>query len=226
MKKIHTLHTFLSGSLAGLLASLLLGNLAIADGNTIPVGEFSKGQLAGWEPKVFSGKTQYQLVKEGNNTVLKATSNSAASGLTRKIEVDLSKTPFLNWSWRIDNKLAALNEQTKAGDDYAARIYVVVDGGLLVWNSKALNYVWSSHSPRGKEWGNAYLPNNAKMMAVRGSQDKAGGWVREKRNVAADFQRLFGTRILAIDGVALMTDTDNGKGQASAAYGDIYFSAQ
>ena len=64
------------------------------------------------------------------------------------------------------------------------------------------------------------------MTAVRGSQDKVGGWVREKRNVRADFKRIFGKDITAIDGVAIMTDTDNGKGQATAAYGDIFFSAQ
>lgn len=207
------------------LAGLLLSGSVLAQGN-VPIGEFSKGQLAGWEPKAFSGKTQYQLVKEGNNTILKATSNSSASGLGRKMRVDLTKTPVLNWMWRVDNKLENLNEQTKQGDDYAARVYVILDGGLFVWNTKALNYVWSSNQPRGTTWGNAFLPKNAKMTAVRGTQDKVGGWVREKRNVRADFKRIYGQDITHIDGVALMTDTDNAKGQATAAYGDIFFSAQ
>ena len=211
--------------LYAILSGLLLSSSVLAQGN-IPVGEFSKGQLVGWEPKAFSGKTQYQLVKEGNNTILKASSNSSASGLGRKIRIDLTKTPVLNWSWRVDNKLEGLNEQSKQGDDYAARIYVVLDGGLLVWNTKALNYVWSANQPRGTAWGNAFVPNNAKMLAVRGQQDKVGGWVREKRNVRADFKRIYGQDVTHIDGVALMTDTDNSGGQATAAYGDIFFSAQ
>nr|CAA6829419.1 MAG: Unknown protein [uncultured Thiotrichaceae bacterium] len=217
MKKLYAVCAALSG--------LLLSGSVLAQDN-VAVGEFSKGQLAGWEPKEFSGKTQYQLVKEGNNTILKATSNSAASGLGRKMKIDLTKTPVLNWSWRVDNKLENLNEQTKEGDDYAARVYVILDGGLLVWNTKALNYVWSSNQARGATWGNAFLPKNAKMTAVRGKQDKVGGWVREKRNVRADFKRIYGQDITHIDGVALMTDTDNAKGQATAAYGDIFFSAQ
>lgn len=217
MKKSYAILTILGG--------LLLSGGVLAQGNVL-VGEFSKGQLAGWEPKAFSGKTHYQLVKEGSNTVLKATSNSTASGLGRKIRVDLTKTPVLNWLWRVDNKLEGLNEQSKQGDDYAARVYVILDGGLLVWNTKALNYVWSSNQPRGTTWGNAFLPKNAKMTAVRGSQDKVGGWVREKRNVRADFKRIYGQDITHIDGVALMTDTDNSKGRATAAYGDIFFSAQ
>ena len=208
-----------------LLSGLLLSTSLLAADNVM-VGEFSKGQLAGWEPKAFSGKTQYQLTKEGSLTVLKATSKQGASGLGKRIKVDLSKTPVLNWSWRVDNQLTGLNEQSKAGDDYAARVYVIVDGGLFPWNTKAMNYVWSSNQPRGTTWGNAFLPKNAKMTAVRGSQDAIGGWVREKRNVRADFKTIYGLDISQIDGVAIMTDTDNGKGQATAAYGDIFFSAQ
>lgn len=206
-------------------AALLLASNAYA-GTTVSVGEFSKGELSGWEPKAFSGTTRYELVREGNNTILKASSNQAASGLGRKIKVDLTKTPVLNWAWRVDGKLEGLDEQSKAGDDYAARVYVIVDGGLLPWNSKAVNYVWSSNQPRGASWDNAYLPNNAKMTAVRGQQDNVGGWVREKRNVRADFKRLYGIDVTEIDGVAIMTDTDNGKGQVTAAYGDIFFTAQ
>ncbi len=208
-----------------LLAGIALTSPIMASENVV-VGEFSKGQLAGWETKAFSGTTQYQISAEGNTKVLTATSNSAASGLGKKVNIDLTKTPVMNWSWRIDNKLGTLDEQSKQGDDYAARIYVIVDGGIIPWNTKAMNYVWSSNQPRGTTWDNAYLPKNAKMTAVRGSEDKVGGWVREKRNVRADFKRIFGKDITEIDGVAIMTDTDNGKGQATAAYGDIFFSAQ
>ena len=208
-----------------LSACLLSTNLSAAEANQV-IGEFSARQLAPWDSKSFKGLTQYQLVKDGQRWVLSAKSQAAASGLTRKIKVDLTQTPFLNWSWRVDQPLAALNERTKAGDDYAARLYVIVDGGLLVWNSKAVNYVWSGSSARGATWGNAYLPKNAQMLAVRGKQDKTGVWVTEKRNVRADFQKLYGVDIQAIDGVALMTDSDNSGGEAAAQYGDIFFSAR
>lgn len=208
-----------------LSACLLSTNLLAAEANPL-IGEFSARQLAAWDSKSFKGATQYQLVQDGQRWVLSAKSQAAASGLTRKIKVDLTQTPFLNWSWRVDQPLPALNEQTKAGDDYAARLYVIVDGGLLVWNSKAVNYVWSGSSARGATWGNAYLPKNAQMLAVRGKQDKTGVWITEKRNVRADFQKLYGVDIQTIDGVALMTDSDNSKSEAAAKYGDIFFSAR
>lgn len=169
---------------------LLSGNALAAD--KLPIGEFTSGALTGWEQKSFSGTTTYNIVAEAGRKVLKASSNKTASGLVRKIKVDLNKTPVLNWSWKIDGQLKGLKEQSKQGDDYAARIYVIVDGGFFPWNSKAMNYVWSSNQGRGTTWGNAFLPKNAKMTAVRGTQDRAGAWQNEKRNVKQDFKRLYG----------------------------------
>ncbi|HPQ97064.1 MAG: DUF3047 domain-containing protein [Thiothrix sp.] len=210
-----------------LVAALCCSTFVHAD---VMVGEFSKGQMArgssGWEVKVFSGNTNYNLGKDGRTTVLMAKSNGTASGLIRKIRVDLTKTPILNWSWRIDGRLAGLDERTKNGDDYAARIYLILDGGLMPWNSLALNYVWSSNTGRGQSWDNALMPKNAKMIAARGKADPVGKWVRERRNVRADFKRAFGQDIKFIDAVAIMTDSDNSRRSASAAYGDIYFTAR
>lgn len=210
---------------------ILLVTFMIFSGNALAaekltVGEFSSGNLSGWEQKSFSGTTVYNIVNESGRKVLKANSNSTASGLVKKIKVDLNKTPVLNWSWKIDAQLKGLNEQSKQGDDYAARVYVIIDGGLFPWNSKALNYVWSSNQVRGATWGNAFLPKNAKMMAVKGQQDRAGVWQYEKRNVKLDFKKLYGKNLSKIDAVAVMTDTDNSKRKVTASYGDIFFTAQ
>ncbi len=190
----------------------------------IAVGDFAADGLRGWEEKSFSGRTEYQLVKEGDVTVLKATSRAAASGLFKKMRIDLQQTPYLNWRWRVDKPLHGLNEQTKSGDDYGARIYVVVDGGLFFWKTRAINYVWASSSPKGKSWPNAFAGKSAMMLALRSSTDKAATWYQEKRNVAADLREFFGTEIRYIDAIAIMTDTDNSGQQTTAYYGDIFFS--
>jgi len=114
--------------------------------------------------------------------VLIANSMSTASGIGKKIRVDLNKTPYMNWSWRVDNKLEGLDERTKAGDDYAARLYVVKSGGPLIWKTKALNYVWSSNQSKEAIWKNAFQPKNAVMLAVRGNADQSGQWVTSIRS--------------------------------------------
>ncbi|MGZ5577200.1 MAG: DUF3047 domain-containing protein [Methylobacter sp.] len=190
----------------------------------LPIGEFSRNRLDGWEHKHFKGETHYQLQALDGVVVLKADSHAAGSGLFKEQRIDLEQTPMLNWSWRISNRLSGLNEQSKAGDDYSARIYVVVKGGLAFWQTKAINYVWASNTSKDKVWPNAFAGDHAKMVAVRGPEAALNVWYSEKRNVRADLQKLFGEDLRHIDAVALMTDTDNSNGQVSAFYGDIWFS--
>ena len=192
----------------------------------IEISAFSSAKLDQWKNKTFSGTTEYHITTLDNSLVLKAESHSSASGLFKEQWIDLLKTPYLNWRWRIDNRLKSINEQSKSGDDYSARIYVVVDGDWAFWKTKAINYVWASNTPKGSIWPNAFAGNKAMMIAIRSSADKTHTWYQEKRNIMQDLEEQFGTEIRYIDAVALMTDTDNSKGNAIAYYGDIYFSSK
>jgi len=204
---------------------LLLPLSLFAADSRLVVGHFSAGELAGWEVKRFAGETDYRLVEDGGREVLRAESRGAASGRYRRIEVALDKRPILNWSWRVGNLLPGRDERTKKGDDYPARIYVVFSGGLAFWRTRAINYVWSSNQQPGSRWDNAFTAN-ARMIAVEGGGAKLGQWISERRNVAEDYKLLFGEDIDKIDAVAIMTDTDNSGGEATAWYGDIWFSAE
>jgi hypothetical protein len=205
------------------LLVVLTGQNSVAEPMLL-LGEFSRNRLDGWEHKSFKGETRYDLETLDGVVVLKADSQAAGSGLFKEQRIDLEKTPFLNWSWRIVNRLSVLNEQSKAGDDYAARIYVVVKGGLAFWQTKAINYVWTGSTAKDTVWPNAFAGDHAMMLALRGPEAPLNVWYREKRNVKADLKKLFGEDLRFIDAVALMTDTDNSGGQVSAFYGDIWFS--
>jgi len=189
-----------------------------------PVAMFSSGSLEGWEKVEFSGLTSYQLVSLQGESALRAEAIGTASGLVRKMTVDLEKTPYLNWSWRVEGALPGLEERTREGDDYAARIYVVLSGGVFFWKTRAMNYVWSGSQPAGASWKSAFT-DGAMMVAVRSAAD-AGRWQREKRNIREDFRRFFGIKVTEINAVALMTDTDQSGQFAEAWYGDIFFSAE
>lgn len=204
-----------------MMLTLLLGTAARAQ--TLPVGEFSAGRLDDWQTQVFEGETDYRIAQdEDGRTALRAVSEAAASGLYREITVDLTETPRLRWSWKVDNILEGVDERTKAGDDFPARVYVVVSGGALFWRTRSLVYVWSSHQPAGTLWDNPFT-GNAKHIAVRSGPDQLGRWLEEKRNLREDWRRAFGEDLDRIDGVAIMTDTDNSGLSASAWYGDIAF---
>ena len=214
---------------------LLLAGVSADETDKISVANFSEGDLSGWEEKSFKENSQYEFVSSETinsknvdvgfqqGRILRASTQGQASGLFKEVAINLDETPFLNWSWQVNTLFKGNDERSKEGDDYPARIYVLVSGGVFFWNTKAINYVWSSNQPVGSEWPNAYT-GNAQMLAVQSGDKKIGQWVSERRNIREDFQKLFGDDVTQIDAVAVMIDGDNTGQSATSYFGDIFFS--
>jgi hypothetical protein len=197
--------------------------ITIAQADTIDVSRFEAEGLSGWGRKSFKGETEYSIVREGRGAVVRARSSAAASGMFRKVQADPTRFRYLRWKWKIAGPLVNGAEKTKAGDDYSARMYVVFPG-LFFWQTKAINYVWSSRLPREETFPNPFT-GNAMMAIVESGPDKAGAWVVEQRDILADYRRLFGAEPRQLGAIAIMTDTDNTGGEATAWYGDITLSS-
>lgn len=206
------------------LCSLLLLVLPL-QAETIALSQFATEGLSGWAEKSFYGQTQYTIVERNGDNVLLAESKNSASALYKKIRIDLEKTPYLNWSWLVVKHLGDINERQKEGDDYPARVYVIISGGVFFWKTRAINYVWSSNQPEGSIWPNAYT-DNARMIALESGSAFLGQWRTEKRNIRADLRRQFGEDLRYIDGIAVMSDTDNSHGQALSYYRNLFFSSE
>ena len=202
--------------------------------NEVNLTQLKDDGIKRWETKSFVDTTKYTLGDFHQQLSLKAFSRSAASGLVLKKAININKTPYINWRWLIENRLTPLAERTKKGDDFAARIYVVIDGGWRFWNTLSLNYVWSSNQAEGLVWDNPFAGANVKMLSVRGQDSAVATWYEERRNVYNDLIAVFGDKgseeanreaYSVIDVVAIMTDTDNSEKEVTAYYGDIVFSA-
>jgi len=156
--------------------SLLLLTTTLSSASVNNVDVLKLPDISAWEKKVFSGVTSYELVNVDYRHVLKAVSNQSASGLVRKIEVDLNKTPYMYWSWKVDSILNNIDETIKSGDDYAARVYVVISDDIFFWQTRALSYVWASKQSKGSRWPNAFT-DKATMIAVESGEKLVGEWV-------------------------------------------------
>lgn len=209
--------------------SIAMFALLIFVANTTIAGQrvdvLSLPDISDWEQEIFSDETRYEIVTVEDKPLLKAIADSTASGMVRHIDIDLTKTPYMNWSWKIENILSNVDETQKSGDDYAARVYVVISGGFLFWKTRAISYVWASNKPKESHWPNAFT-ENALMIASQSGDEYVGDWINEKRNILDDIQNLLGIDATEINGVAIMTDTDNSKQSATAYYGNIFFTAQ
>lgn len=187
------------------------------------MSRFGSEGLNGWTSKSFEGETEYRLLEEDGRVVVRATSRAAASGLVKEIEFDPEKYRYLRWSWKIVDTVKGGDERTKAGDDYAARVYVVFPG-FFFWQTRAINYIWANGLPKGESIPNAFTAN-AMMVAVESGSALAGQWLQEERDIRADYKRLFGEDPPKAGAVAIMTDTDNTGESAVAWYGDISLAA-
>jgi hypothetical protein len=214
----------------------------------LEVGKFSAGTAgpslpAGWTPLTFkkvSRHTNYELVQDETGVVIKARSEASASGLTKEIRIDPKEYPIVRWRWKAENLLEKSDVRRKEGDDYPARLYITFEydpdkvgfakklkykAGQAIFGAipiGAINYIWDRTTPAGTIVDNAFT-DFAKMIVVRSGPADVGRWVEEERNVYEDYRKAFGEDPPLINGVAIMTDTDNTKEAATAYYGDIQF---
>jgi hypothetical protein len=197
-----------------------------------------------WEPLHFRNihrHTQYELVNKDGTVAIQASADGSASGLIREIQIDPENYPVIQWHWKVMNVLEKENTSSKQGDDYPARIYIAFQRDpdrMGFWeNAKhriiklfygryppqaALNYIWASSAPKGLTLPNPYT-DRAMMIVVESGKAKVGRWITEERNIVEDYKEAFGESPPMVAGVAIMTDTDNTGGSATAYYGDILF---
>lgn len=178
---------------------------------------YSPAQILAWEEKTFEGQTAYRVVEREGSPALEARARGQASARFLEKDISLDETPYLKWCWQVDSIYPGVNEKTKGGDDYPARLYVVHKTGILPWQVEAINYVWSSNEAKGSHWDNAFT-DRAVLLAVESGDDKVGQWVAEVRDLRADYSALFGSQPDEIAGLALMADGDNAGGDATALF--------
>jgi hypothetical protein len=204
--------------------ALLLAFPPVGRAAELPVSNFAREGLTGWETKSFKGTTVYRIVTVNGRTVIAASSSASASGLVKKISFSPVKHRYLRWSWKVAHTVTGGDERTKSGDDYAARVYVLFPGTFF-WQMRAINYIWANKLAAGKSLVNAYT-SNARMIAVESGNEKTGQWLTEERDLLADYRALFGADPPNAEAIAIMTDTDTTGGVAEAWYGDISLSTE
>tara|TARA_Y100001970_G_scaffold179103_1_gene218040 strand:- start:842 stop:1495 length:654 start_codon:yes stop_codon:yes gene_type:complete len=195
--------------------------------DNVKVFEFSNEELSELEVRKVRGaknKTSYSVSSNSNGGYLKAVAINAASGLGKKIKINLNKTPFINITWKIEKDLFGIKENTKKGHDYAARVFVIKKVGATPLSNRAINYVFSSNNDIGFFSPSPYTKKSIdKVLAT--TKDNLNKWITVKANVKEDFKRFHNLDVNELDGLAIMSDTDNSEMKAIAYYQNIYFSA-
>ena len=195
--------------------------------NEVKVFEFTEKELSELQVRKVRGadnKTIYTLGSNENGNYYKAIADNAASGLGKEIKIDLNKTPIINITWKIEKDLPGIKENTKKGHDFAARVFAVKKTGATPLSNRAINYVFSSNSEIGFNSPSPYTKKSIDNVLAT-TKDNLNKWITVKANVKEDFKRFHDLDVNELDGLAIMSDTDNSKMKAVAYYQNIYFSS-
>ena len=205
--------------------SLIFTNSVFAE--TVRVFEFTEKELSELDIRKVRGannNTSYTVGLNENGNFLKAVADNAASGLGKKIKIDLNKTPFINITWKVERDLRGIKENTKKGHDYAARVFAIKKTGVTPLSNRAINYVFSSNSEVGENRPSPYTKKSIDNVLAT-TKDNFNEWVTVKANVKEDFKKFHDLDVNELDGLAIMADTDNSKMKSISYFQNIYFSA-
>lgn len=190
--------------------------------------------------------TKYAYVHDEalNTTVLEAVADAAAAALVFRFDGDAQATNILRFKWRVGNLIPSSDPRTKAGDDYAARIYITFASdperaslGEKTENAvanaiygevpprAALSYVFT-HKAKLGEIITSPFTKRVKKIVVDADPESIGKWKSFTRDIYEDYKRAFGEEPTKISGIAIMVDTDNTGEKASARFADITLSAR
>ena len=207
---------------------LVFITINFSSANEVKVFEFTESELSQLQVRKVRGadkKTVYSIGANENGNYLKSVADNAASGLGKEVKIDLNKTPFINITWKIEQDLKGIKENTKKGHDFAARVFAVKKTGATPLSNRAINYVFSSNNDVGLNWPSPYTKKSVDNV-LSSTKNSLGEWVTVKSNVKEDFKKFHDLDVNELDGLAIMSDTDNSKMKSIAYYQNIYFSAE
>ena len=199
--------------------------ISTADG--ISVFEFTESELSKLEVRKVRGadnNTNYSVGSNERGNFLKAVADNAASGLGKEVKINLNETPFINITWKVEKDLSGIKENSKKGHDFAARVFVIKKTGATPLSNRAINYVFSSNNEIGFNSPSPYTKRSIDNV-LSTTQNNLNKWVTVKANVKEDFKKFHDLDVNELDGLAIMSDTDNSKMRAIAYFQNIYFSA-
>ena len=192
------------------------------------VFEFTNNELENLKIRKVRGadnNTKYSVGNENEMNFLKAHADNAASGLGKEVKINLNKTPFLNITWKVEKDLSGIKENTKKGHDFACRVFAVKKTGATPLSNRAVNYVFSSNNEEGLNWPSPYTKKSIDFV-LSTTKQHLNEWITVKSNVKNDFKKFHDLDLSELNGIAIMTDTDNSKKTAICYYQNIYFSSK
>jgi len=110
--------------LAVLVGAVGFGSLHAGE-EVIVLGKGKTATLSEWDKPVHFGTGNWSVVEDDGHQAIKLRTESSSFALEKSITVDLRRTPYLEWEWKVTVPPAGGNFSSPDTDDQAGQLLVV-----------------------------------------------------------------------------------------------------
>lgn len=212
------------GLLLALLQLLALGcraNAAEAPPSatfeTQPDGTFRQP----WKVGANAGQPSIEATSIGDQPGARLTCNRSSFSLN----LDLDRAPAtgraLSWTWKAVRLPDEGDVRRPDRNDQAAQVLVRFE------KQRTLSYIWDTTAPVGRGPAESYLGGaiRVEIFVLRSGPADIGKIIREKRDLAADYEAAFGEPMGRVTGLRVQTNCQNTGSPAEAIFGPLLFDA-
>jgi len=215
-----------AAGLGGRLPRASAGSVALVE-DWSPGPLATKGIPPGWEKyETPRGNPAYDfaVVEDAGRRALDLKSAGDHSTIAKQIRVDLEATPILTWQWKVVSLPRGADLRERGTSDATGHIFVVWPRFPALLRSRLVGYVWDPTLPVG-----TVVPSRktgtVTFVVARSGEQGLGRWGDERRDVVADYRKIFGEAPAAPGAIALSIDTNDTRSTAEALFGRIAFAA-
>jgi hypothetical protein len=184
--------------------------------------------------------TKFSVVELDGKRALRVEAVESYGNLVHSLQIEKA-TQKLSWRWRVEVLNTAANLRVKEGDDSALKVCALWDLPLenvpfverqimRIARAKTAEplpaatvcYVWDARLAEGTELDSPYT-HRLRYVVLR-SGDKPQQWLSERRDIGADFLKLFGSESATLPpliGIAVGADADNTHGRSLGYVADL-----
>ena len=178
-----------------------------------------------WSVKVWEGSGQVQVLEENRHKVLRLATDQGCISLFRSLRVNLQASPLVSWEWKVLTLPTGAASRQAQRDDHGAALYLIFSSREKPDTTTTIGYIWDNALPVGTMLTRPRDPS-VHYVVVRSGKDQLGTWLTEKRNVLADYRRIFGEEPSLLEGMSLVVDSDQTNSQAASLFGPITFNPE
>jgi len=174
-----------------------------------------------WVKKVKTGKPDVTVVEDADlkTHVLNLKSDEASYYYQKEVEnIDLDSHGVVSWKWKVSQHPKGGDVRKGRTDDQAIQVLLAFEGKYII------SYIWDPAAPVGytKDSSIPFLVAQ-KVIVLQSGEDKLDEWFEIRRDVKADFKKLYGKDAPELKGVAIQINSQHTDSKCESFLSPISF---